>query len=122
MDKSNHQGKGFECYVFATQCAEVEVDVETGEYTVLQLAAAHDVGRAINPMNVEGQIEGGSSMGYGLGMMEAIRMKNGKVQNPSFLNYNIPTSLDAPCVRFPSSSRRKSREGPTGSRAWRSRR
>ncbi len=101
VDKSTYQGKGFECYVFATQCAEVEVDVETGEYRVLQLAAAHDVGKAINPMNVEGQIEGGSSMGYGLGMMESIRMKNGKVQNPSFLDYNIPTSLDAPVESIP---------------------
>ena len=93
---TSYQGKAFECYVFATQCAEVEVDVETGEYRVLQLAAAHDVGRAVNPMNVEGQIEGGSSMGYGLGLTEIIQMKDGKVQNPDFANYLLPTTIDSP--------------------------
>ncbi|MED5578799.1 MAG: xanthine dehydrogenase family protein molybdopterin-binding subunit [Nitrospinota bacterium] len=96
VDKETHQGKGFECYVFATQCAEVEVDAETGEYRVVHLAAAHDVGTAINPMNVEGQIEGGASMGYGLGLMEDIQMKKGKVQNPYFGDYHLPAPLDMP--------------------------
>jgi CO/xanthine dehydrogenase Mo-binding subunit len=96
VDKATHQGKGFECYVFATQCAEVEVDMETGEYRVLHLAASHDVGTAINPMNVEGQIEGGSSMGYGLGLMEEIQMKDGRVQNPYFMDYLLPTPIDMP--------------------------
>lgn len=96
VNKANHQGKAFECYVFATQCAEVEVDAETGEYRVLRLVAAHDVGRAINPMNVEGQIEGGASMGFGLGTMELIQMSGGRVLNPGFRDYLIPTSADMP--------------------------
>ncbi len=58
--------------------------------------AAHDVGRAINPMNVEGQIEGGSSMGYGLGLMEEIQMKDGRAQNPYFMDYLLPTPIDSP--------------------------
>ncbi|MEK6709517.1 MAG: xanthine dehydrogenase family protein molybdopterin-binding subunit [Nitrospinota bacterium] len=96
VNKANHQGKAFECYVFATQCAEVEVDTETGEYRVLRLVAAHDVGRAINPMNVEGQIEGGASMGFGLGTTEVIQMAGGRVLNPDFRDYLIPTSVDMP--------------------------
>ncbi|OGL61885.1 MAG: hypothetical protein A3J27_08410 [Candidatus Tectomicrobia bacterium RIFCSPLOWO2_12_FULL_69_37] len=96
VNKANHQGKAFECYVFATQCAEVEVDTETGEYRVLRLVAAHDVGRAINPMNVEGQIEGGASMGFGLGTSEIIQMKGGRVLNRDFRDYLIPTSEDMP--------------------------
>ncbi|HBK81105.1 MAG TPA: hypothetical protein DDZ83_15800, partial [Nitrospinae bacterium] len=70
--------------------------IETGEYRVLPLVAAHDVGRAINPMNVEGQIEGGASMGYGLGLMEIIQMKEGRAQNPYFMDYLIPTPIDSP--------------------------
>ncbi|MDP6278176.1 MAG: xanthine dehydrogenase family protein molybdopterin-binding subunit [Nitrospinota bacterium] len=96
LDKSTGQGKPYDCYVFATHAAEVEVDTDTGEYRVLRLAAAHDVGRAVNPMNVEGQIEGGALQGYGFGMMERIEFKGGIAQNPSLEGYMIPTSLDAP--------------------------
>jgi CO/xanthine dehydrogenase Mo-binding subunit len=96
LDKSTGQGKPYDCYVFATHAAEVEVDVETGEYRVLNLAAAHDVGRAVNPMNVEGQIEGGSLQGFGFGMMERILFKDGVVKNPDLADYLIPTALDTP--------------------------
>ena len=82
--------------MFATHAAEVEVDVETGEYEVLRLVAAHDVGRAVNPMNIEGQIEGGSLQGYGFGMMERIQFRDGVVQNPNLDDYLIPTALDTP--------------------------
>jgi CO/xanthine dehydrogenase Mo-binding subunit len=96
LDKSTGQGKPYDCYVFATHAAEVEVDVETGEYKVLNLAAAHDVGRAVNPMNVEGQIEGGLLQGYGFGMMERVQFEDGIVQNPDLADYLIPTALDTP--------------------------
>ncbi len=96
LDKATGQGKPYDCYVFATHAAEVEVDEETGEYRVLRLAAAHDVGKAVNPMNVEGQIEGGSLMGYGFGMLERIQMQDGRTQNPDLADYLIPTSLDIP--------------------------
>lgn len=96
LDKSTGQGKPYDCYVFATHATEVEVDVDTGEYKVLHLAAAHDVGKAVNPMNVEGQIEGGSLQGYGFGMTERIQFEDGIALNPNLENYLIPTSLDAP--------------------------
>ena len=96
LDKSTGQGRPYDCYVFATHAAEVEVDIETGEYCVLHLAAAHDVGRPINPMSVEGQIEGGSLQGYGFGMMERVLFKDGIAQNPNLEDYLIPTALDTP--------------------------
>lgn len=96
LDKQTGQGKPYDCYVFAVHAAEVEVDVDTGECRVLQLAAAHDVGRAVNPMNVEGQIEGGSLQGYGFGMLERILFKDGIVQNPNLEDYLIPTAMDTP--------------------------
>ncbi len=83
-------------YGFATQAVEVEVDTQTGEVTVLKIAAAHDVGRAINPMAVEGQIHGGVSMGLGYGLYEELVVEEGQVLNPNFADYALPTALDMP--------------------------
>jgi 4-hydroxybenzoyl-CoA reductase alpha subunit len=83
-------------YGFATQAVEVEVDRETGEVKVLKIAAAHDVGRAINPLAVEGQIHGGISMGLGYGLYEELMVEEGRVLNPNFADYSLPTSLDMP--------------------------
>jgi CO/xanthine dehydrogenase Mo-binding subunit len=83
-------------YGFATQAVEVEVDTETGEVKVLKIAAAHDVGRAINPMAVEGQIHGGISMGLGYGLYEELVVEEGRVLNPNFADYSLPTVLDMP--------------------------
>jgi CO/xanthine dehydrogenase Mo-binding subunit len=83
-------------YGFATQAVEVEVDTETGEVRVLKIAAAHDVGRAINPMAVEGQIQGGISMGLGYGLYEELVVQEGRVLNPNFADYSLPTVLDMP--------------------------
>jgi 4-hydroxybenzoyl-CoA reductase alpha subunit len=83
-------------YGFATQAVEVEVDEETGEVKVLKIAAAHDVGRAINPMAVEGQIHGGVSMGLGYGLYEELVVEEGRVLNPNFADYALPTALDMP--------------------------
>jgi 4-hydroxybenzoyl-CoA reductase alpha subunit len=85
-------------YAFAAQAAEVEVDAETGEVKVLKIAAAHDVGRAINPMAVEGQIEGGVSMGLGYGLSEELVLEKGKMLNPNFADYALPTALDMPPI------------------------
>ncbi len=85
-------------YGFATQAAEVEVDRETGEVSVLKIAAAHDVGRAINPMAVEGQIHGGISMGLGYALYEELVVEEGKVLNPNFADYPLPTVLDMPPI------------------------
>ncbi len=85
-------------YGFATQAVEVEVDAKTGEVTVLKIAAAHDVGRAINPMAVEGQIHGGVSMGLGYALYEELVVEEGKVLNPNFADYALPTVLDMPPI------------------------
>ncbi|MFQ6014249.1 MAG: xanthine dehydrogenase family protein molybdopterin-binding subunit [Anaerolineae bacterium] len=85
-------------YSFAAHAAEVEVDTETGQVQVLRVVAAHDVGRAINPMYIEGQVEGGVQMGVGYALTEELQVQEGRALNPSFLDYRLPTALDMPQV------------------------
>jgi CO/xanthine dehydrogenase Mo-binding subunit len=97
LDPETGQGKPFATYVYATQIAEVEVDDETGEVQVLRIVAAHDCGTPINPMLVEGQVEGGISMGIGFALQEEILFDAaGRQINPNLTNYIVPTSLDMP--------------------------
>jgi nicotinate dehydrogenase medium molybdopterin subunit len=99
LDPETSQGKPFSTYVYATQIAEVEVDDETGEVEVLRIAAAHDCGTPINPMLVEGQVEGGIAMGLGFALQEEILFDDaGRQLNPSLTNYIVPTSLDMPQI------------------------
>jgi xanthine dehydrogenase molybdenum-binding subunit len=83
---------------FGAQFAEVEVDMETGEVQLLRFAAVHDVGTAINPQAVEGQIEGGVAQGIGYALTEdtVIDPRTGEILTASFLDYKIPSSLDMP--------------------------
>ena len=82
----------------AAQIAKVEVDAETGRIKVLKMASSQDVGFAINPMAVEGQIEGGTVQGYAWATMEEMQYdENGSV-NPGFVDYRVPTSADLPTV------------------------
>lgn len=92
------QGDPFYVYVFAAHVAEVEVNVMTGKVAVTRFVAAHDVGRAINPMLVEGQIQGGVSMGIGYALLEEISCKQGYLDQVSFERYLLPTALDMPDV------------------------
>ncbi|MBI2247443.1 MAG: molybdopterin-dependent oxidoreductase, partial [Armatimonadetes bacterium] len=92
------QGDPHVSLVFAAQRAVVEVDEELGLVRVVQIAAAQDVGKAINPQSVYGQIEGGTAQGLGLALMEEIQLKDGKIRNASFTDYLIPTILDMPPV------------------------
>ena len=85
-------------YSFSTCAAEVEVDQETGEVSVEKMTFAHDVGFPINPVNVEGQIEGSLQMGIGYALTENCAMKDGALWNGSFLEYKMPTALDMPPV------------------------
>jgi CO/xanthine dehydrogenase Mo-binding subunit len=85
-------------YPFAAHFAEVEVDRQTGEVSILRYVAAHDVGKAINPMAVEGQIAGGVVQGLGYTLMEEVHFKEGKIQNPDLQDYTIPTALDIPPI------------------------
>jgi xanthine dehydrogenase D subunit len=92
------QGDVHVTLAFAAQRAVVEVDEELGLVRVVQLASAHDVGRALNPQGVEGQIEGGAAMGLGLALMEEVQLADGRIRNASFTDYLIPTILDMPPV------------------------
>jgi CO/xanthine dehydrogenase Mo-binding subunit len=100
LDPETGQGKPFATYVYATQIAEVEVDDETGETEVLRIMASHDCGTPINPMLVEGQVEGGISMGVGFALQEEILFDaKGRQINPNLTNYIMPTSLDMPEIQ-----------------------
>lgn len=98
LDPETGQGKPYGTFVYATQIAEVEVDTETGEVAVLRVVAAHDCGQPINPTLVEGQVQGGVSMGMGLALSEEVIFSDGKIVNPSLANYMVPTSMDMPPV------------------------
>ncbi len=94
LDPKTGQGSPYATYAFATHLAEVEVDTVTGRVKVERIVACHDIGRAINPRNVIGQIMGGVAMGLGMALME--EYVPGKTV--SFVNYLIPTSKDVPEV------------------------
>ena len=99
LDPETGQGVPFATYVYATQIAEVDVDDETGEVEVLRIVASHDCGTPINPMLVEGQVEGGISMGVGFALQEEMLFDSqGRLINPNLTNYIMPTSLDMPKV------------------------
>ncbi len=98
VDKATYKGNISAAYGFGAQAVEVEVDTETGQVRVLKIVAAHDVGRAINPMYVEGQIEGGAQMGVGYALTEELQVREGRVLNPTLLDYRMPTALDMPPI------------------------
>jgi CO/xanthine dehydrogenase Mo-binding subunit len=90
------QGDAHVQYAFAAHRATVDVDVELGLVRVVEIVTAQDVGKAINPQAVVGQIHGGTAQGLGLALMEEIQVVDGLVRNPSFTDYLIPTILDMP--------------------------
>jgi xanthine dehydrogenase D subunit len=92
------QGDAHVSFMFAAHRAVVDVDPELGLLRVVQIATGQDVGRAINPTQVTGQIEGGIAQGIGLAVMEEIVVTEGRVRNPSFTDYLLPTILDMPDV------------------------
>jgi len=96
LDPETGQGFAHVQYGFAAHRAVVDVDVELGLVKVVELACAQDVGKALNPQAVLGQIHGGTTQGLGLAVMEEIQVSQGKVRNPSFTDYLIPTVLDTP--------------------------
>ena len=78
-------------YAYGTQGAEVEVDTETGEIKILKMAAAHDVGKVLNPVPLKGQIYGALAQGIGYTLYEEVLSDRGRIQNPNFRDYKIPT-------------------------------
>ena len=96
----NGQGNCHVAFAFVAHRAVVDVDPDLGLVKVVQVATAQDVGRVLNPLSVRGQVEGGIAQGLGLAVMEEIVVTDGKVRNPSFTDYLLPTFLDAPEVEM----------------------
>jgi xanthine dehydrogenase molybdenum-binding subunit len=96
VDLATGQGRTFPDFTFGCHAVEVEVDGETGAVRLLKYAACHDVGQAINPQSVEGQIQGGAAMGIGQALTEEVTVENGNNLSTLFANYLIPTALDLP--------------------------
>ncbi|AXB44281.1 xanthine dehydrogenase subunit D [Amycolatopsis albispora] len=96
LDPETGAGRAHVQYGFAAHRAVVDVDTELGLVKVVALDCAQDVGRAMNPQAVLGQIQGGSAQGLGLAVMEEIQTEGGRIRNPSFTDYLIPTVLDMP--------------------------
>lgn len=96
IDRETGQGRVHPDYVYGAHAIEVSVDTDTGEVTILKSVAAHDVGQAINPQAVEGQIEGGTAQGQGYALTEQLIYKEGQLETPSFSEYLMPTAMDVP--------------------------
>ena len=94
----NGQGDCHTAFAFVAHRAVVDVDVDLGLVKVVQVATAQDVGRALNPLSVTGQVEGGIAQGLGLAVMEEIVQIDGRIRNASFTDYLLPTMLDMPSV------------------------
>jgi len=115
-DEEEGKGSPYFTYVYGCQIAEVEVDMGTGEVTVLNMSAAHDVGRAINPAMLKGQIYGGVMMGLGYGIMEEVETEEGYIANTNFDEYIIPTAKDMPNI-IPIIVENPDPDGPFGAKS-----
>jgi xanthine dehydrogenase D subunit len=100
VDPESGQGQAHVQYAFSAHRAVVDVDVELGLVKVVALDTAQDVGKALNPQAVVGQIQGGAVQGMGLALMEEILVEDGRIANPSFTDYLIPTILDTPPMQI----------------------
>jgi xanthine dehydrogenase D subunit len=100
LDPETGQANAHMQFAFAVHRAVVDVDTELGLVKVVELATAQDVGKAINPLAVQGQLEGGAAQGLGLAVMEEIQVRDGVIKNASFTDYLLPTILDMPPVRM----------------------
>jgi CO/xanthine dehydrogenase Mo-binding subunit len=116
VDENTGQGAPYLQYTFGAVIAEVEVDTLLGLVKPVKFTTAYDVGKAINPLSLEGQIDGGASQGLGYALMEELVHKDGAVVNPNLADYYIPTATDMPeiesfIVEFPG------KLGPFGAKA-----
>jgi xanthine dehydrogenase molybdenum-binding subunit len=98
-DHETGYGNTSPTYSFCAHAAEVEVDPETGKVNVINFVAAHDIGKAINPMLIEGQIEGGIAMGLGYALLEEIKLYEGNTLNPSFSGYKTVNAPETPTIK-----------------------
>jgi CO/xanthine dehydrogenase Mo-binding subunit len=90
------QGDAHLQFAFAAHRVVADVDVDLGLVRLVEVTTAQDVGKALNPLSVVGQIQGGTTQGIGLALMEEIQLRDGLIRNPSFTDYLIPTILDTP--------------------------
>ncbi|MCX8110521.1 MAG: molybdopterin-dependent oxidoreductase, partial [Syntrophorhabdaceae bacterium] len=102
-------------YAYGAHGVEVEVDKETGKVKILNYVAAHDVGKAINPLLLEGQIYGGGLQGIGYALGEKMVYQNGRLMNGNFLDYKIPTVKDVPPIQ-PVIVETDEKDGPFGAK------
>ncbi|MBZ5561458.1 MAG: 4-hydroxybenzoyl-CoA reductase subunit alpha [Acidobacteriia bacterium] len=102
-------------YSYSAQVAEVTVDVETGQVTVERIIAAHDCGKAINPLTVEGQVEGSVWMGLGQAVQEEMVWEKGRLMNPGLLEYRTASTLESPPIE-PILVESNDPEGPFGAK------
>lgn len=100
LTPKDSRGNVSAAYTFAAQAVEVEVDTETGQVEVIHVSVAHDIGKVINPMGLEGQIEGGVVMGLGYALYEEVIFEHGRITNPNFADYHLPTALDSPPIKI----------------------
>jgi len=96
FDDATYRGDAYPCYGWAATAVEVEVDLDTYEVSLLDVATATDVGRAIHPVLAEGQVEGGTVQALGYALLEEHVWSKGKLLNTRMQNYLIPTALDVP--------------------------
>ena len=109
-DHETHQGNIYIAYNFGTHLMRLKIDTWTGEVFVEEHLAAHDVGRVVNPLGLEGQVEGGSLIGYGYAHMEKISYNNGIMVNANFADYAVPSIRD----RIPTETIAVEDPNPTG--------
>jgi xanthine dehydrogenase molybdenum-binding subunit len=96
----NFKGDVSGSYAFAAQAITVEVDTYTGNIRVMDIHVAQDVGKVLNPLGIQGQIEGGVLMGMGYAISEELIMEEGRILNPNFHNYKMLTASDVPGIHF----------------------
>jgi CO/xanthine dehydrogenase Mo-binding subunit len=116
LDAETGAGRPNYCYGYAAQAVEVEVNTLTGQVQVLSVISVHDVGRAINRQQVEGQIEGCLAQALGYALLENLQTRDGSILTPYFSTYLLPTVLDMPTAITPVILELADPEGPYGAR------
>jgi CO/xanthine dehydrogenase Mo-binding subunit len=116
IDPVTHVGRPNYAYGYVSQAVEVEVNTLTGQTRVLRIISVHDVGRAINRQQVEGQIEGCLAQAVGYALTEEFQMRDGQVLTPHFSTYLLPTSMDMPPEVYPILLELADPNGPFGAR------
>jgi CO/xanthine dehydrogenase Mo-binding subunit len=116
LDPDTGAGVPNYCYGYVSQAVELEVDTRTGHVQILKIISVHDVGRAINTQQVEGQIEGCLAQAVGFTLTENLLCRDGKILTPYFSTYLLPTTLDMPTEVYPVLLELADPNGPFGAR------